>query len=355
MKRTILILFTALWVVSNNAQTTPEERFSTLKENYKIVLDKLEGGTLTLDDENYMMCRKMFKNINSYDKYTTMKLEEFVEIKEGFDLIKPQLEFGMSFLSESSTSKKAMEFSTGKSMFLHLKTGKTTIEESLRPHPDHLDHKVLTLYFEHEIAGTSIIHIDIPKDKWSEKEYILEIPLQLGNSLYSELYSQLGSLEKGKHDFTLILPRGEYAYSINKAVPRIEIPFVLTVQDDSFKTFKNEKSQGDFENTVLEKSVLSDPDLEFMLISIFLNDHENFNVKQISILEDWYELKDQGRLTYMKMNTVFGVKGDDGKCYKVYIDFVQENTSDVGVKLGPIKILYTGAKEKYIPMPCENL
>lgn len=354
MKKSILIVISALILASVNAQSTPEERFSTLKENYTIVVQKLEAGSLTLDDENYMMCRKMFKKINSYDKSTTMKTEEFIKIQENFEEIKPKLEFGTVYLSTVNGDTRS-KFASGENMFLQLNTGKTTIEESLRPHPDDMDRKVLTLYFEHPEAGTSIVHLDIPEANWSGSSYTAQIPLKVGSEDFYEFHHQLGQLEKGDHEMILILPRGEYAYSVNKSVPRVEISFTINIQDNSFQEMKAANDASSYSSLTIDKAVTSDPDLEFMLISLFLNEYPEYNVKKLNITEDWYDLTDQGRLSYKKLNTAMGVEDESGKCYKVYVDFVKENTAEVGVKLGPIKVLNTGAERKFTPLPCENI
>ncbi|MCB9194793.1 MAG: hypothetical protein H6598_01030 [Flavobacteriales bacterium] len=355
MKKIITAFTFILVVVTTNAQSTPEERFDDLKANYAIVMEKLQAGTLSLEDENYMACRKMFKKINSYDKYTTMQTDEFKTIQTKFDEIKPLLELGTVYTSSNAGGTSESSFTTGKKMFLVLKTGKTTVAESLKDHPNESGHKVLTVYFESENHGTAIIHLDVPEDKWSSNEYLVEIPLDGSEKIFKELYLLLGKLGQGDHSLNVILPRGEFAYSINKNVPRVEIPVKIKVVGDDFKKMADQEAKDNLSNTVLEKGIAFDPDQEFMLYSIFLNDYPDYDIIKLNVLEDWYELKSDGKLTYMKLNTVIAFKDGSGNCIKVYIDFVQKNMADVGVKLGPMEILQTGAKQKFIPIPCENI
>lgn len=185
---------------------------------------------------------------------------------------------------------------------------------------------------------------------------IVDLTLNGQNAALKAIELEMGKLKKGNNKIAVIFPRGEFASSVSKNMPRIEIPINFQVKDD--KLAKNAAASGkaDYENITLGKGVKSDKVLESELKSIFEKTFTGEKVQRVVIDEDWYDLKNGGNLTYKKINCYLAVKKTDDKCYRVYVGFVKENTAKDGtIKLGPIKVLETGAALKYKEMPCENI
>lgn len=138
-------------------------------------------------------------------------------------------------------------------------------------------------------------------------------------------------------------------------MPRVEIPFQLSITNDKLAKQAEANNKSAYESITLGKAVRTDKNLENEFKTLFEKQNPNANVQRVVINEDWYDLTENGYLTYKKINCYLAVKkGSD--CYRVYVGFVKENlVKDGTVKLGPLKILETGAGLKYTPMPCANI
>jgi hypothetical protein len=338
-------------------QKTAEERLSVLNENYAIMIDKMDQGTLTMDDECYNLCRKMISKIKSYDSYTTGKTEEYKTMKSGFEDIKVRLQVGVVYLSSSKDGKKPVtEFVAGKPMFLIMECGKSIVKESLNDHPDDYSHKVLKLQFNHDDSKAfGMVYHEVAAEKLDEHHYVMDLTVTDSNSEFESYYLFLGELGKGNHDVTLKIQRGGYSSLAQRSMPMVKIPLHLSIKDAKYANKLNETATNDYANITLGESVVSDPDLEATLFSLFSNYEKKYTVKKVNIIEDWYELKDNGRVNYLKINCFFGVTDASGKCYRVAVDFVKDNESNSGVKWGETRVFSNGSEFKYIQMPCDSM
>jgi hypothetical protein len=338
-------------------QSTAEERWSTLTENFTIVQSKLENESLTLEDENYKICKKMISKMKSYDKYTTMKTEEFIALKASFDGIAPFLKTGKVYLSKTKDGKTpSVSFVAGQPMFLILNCGMTTVKNSLNDGPSGSSEKTLNISFQDgPKSGHGKIYHQVPADKLGDNYYVVDLTLNGTQKDFKDVYTYLGSLGLGVHQLNIVIARGEFVSTIGTNVPFVKMPISLEIKDKTFSEIADKVGDDEYKSIVLDKAVVYDADLEFMLISLFHDAYPEYNFKKLNVIEDWYELKDNGRLSFMKMNCHIAVKDDNGNCYRVYVGFVKENMADVGVKLSAIKILETGAKLKFTKMPCENI
>ncbi|MDP2384893.1 MAG: hypothetical protein Q8M29_00855 [Bacteroidota bacterium] len=357
-KFTLTICACLLFVCISQAQKTAEERLSILKSNYEIVMQKYNAGTFSIDATEYKECKKMVSKINSYDAATTKKIKEFIDIEKNLDVIKNAAQLGSVTLSSSADGKKtSSSFVAGEPMFVVIKCGMTTVKESLRPDAKDYNKKVLTVYFEtSDKSNVGIADIIIPQNQWTDKELIVDLTLNGKNPELKELELAIGKLSKGNSNINVIFPRGEFASSISKNMPRIEIPIELQIKDDKLAKLAETNSNAEYSGITLGKAVRSDKALESELKTIYEKSYSGHKVQRVVIEEDWYDLKEDGVLTYKKINCYMAIKKGGSACYRVYVGFVKENTAtDGSVKLGPLKILETGAELKYKEMPCENV
>lgn len=357
MKKIFFAFLSTFIFLSSFAQTTPEERFQVFKDNYKVVMEKFNAGTITLEDENYYACRKILRKISSYDKATTMKSEEFINMKKTFDGLKSAIQMGSVYLSSTADgSASATSFKVGSPMYLVIKGGNTFVKESLRTHPKVAGKKVLTLSYSQVGANVAgLVYLEVPSDKLDGHELITDITLDGAKPEFNDVYLYLGGLPQGKNKIEFAVMRGEFATSISKPLPSVYMDVVLDIQGDKMSKMADKANEAAYSSVVLGKAAVSNPELEGQLKTLYSNAYPDHKVLRLIIEEDWYDLKENNHLTYKKLNCYLAVTKPDGECYRVHVGYVKENMSDIGVELGPIKILNTGAKLRYTKMPLENV
>lgn len=331
------------------------ERANQFDQLYSKVMQKVENGTITLDDPDYYAIRKLLRKMNSYDKYTTLKKPEVKQKVKAIKSIKETIKLGTAYLSNSKNGLATNQFTAGETIFLILKTGESIIEESMERTNNGT--KKLKLYLtDPNSKNFGLLWVDVPQNKL--KEHAIEIPINfdISNPDCKSFNIFLGNLKKGGNKVEFKLIRTGYSSTAGMKLKYVEIPITITVKDNKYSNFLSNNEKAAYESITLGKAATSNPKLEEKMKVLYKKSYPNDQILRLIIAEDWYDLKDGGRLNYKKCNAYAAVKKSDGNCYRVFIGYVKENISTTGgVKLGALKILTPSGSLKFTKMPCSNV
>ncbi len=332
-------------------------RAKEFNELFPKIMEKFDAGKLDITDPDYDKCRRIAKKMSSYDKYTTLKKPGMADKVKFMKYLKYKIKLGNAFLSSNPDgSSRDTTFVAGEPMYLVLRHGKTLISENMQK-SDKDGKKYLTISIRRK--GSRYIgraYLNVPKDKQGSNDLITKIVFDVKNPTYDGVNRYLAGLDLGENDMEFTLERYVKSVTADGFLQNIEIPLTLKIKDDRYIKYLDNANKAAYESITLGKAVTSNGSLESKMRALYKKSFPDHNMLRLIITENWYELRDGGRLNYKKVNALAGIKKNDGNCYMVFIPYVHENESTTGgVEWGEFKILASRGPLNFTKMPCGNV